>query len=887
MAKITEVRLTLAAFIYGLEIDLKNVIKKYISPFHEDIHFFHDNDLQIKVIDRFIKENPGVDYKKSLEDIVDFLDFGDTFIILKKNNVFLSKPTNDFVNKIFNDLVSIIPIRNRVMHTRPLLGGDFSIVYDFISSLRTNDPIDWNATIETRNLIEQDPSYVLTLKFPSLSFTSHTNRVMHNLPVPDFDETGFIGRVKDVDDVKQLIFTNKVVTVLGDGGIGKTALALKVAYDIVDLNEKCPFELIIWTTAKTTMLTAKGIEEIYTAITDYTGLINVISDTLDTQVQENKLTSILEYLELFKTLIIIDNLETIHNEEVRDFIRKAQVKCHILITSRIGLGELEFPRKLNGLNENEASKLIREIARIRNSDTLMKLPQKTLVEISEKLYFNPLALKWFVNTVEMGISPVEVLANKDNLLNFCLTNVYEKLSDGAIAILKTIRASRRKLTTGEIIYLSSFEPLEVRKYLIELFRTTLINREIKDANNLEEVYYYISDFAKDFLSKNYQIESEYVKILSRKYKLLEEGLKDITKYSRYNEFSINALSFETANQKISAKFLSEALGYSKVGDFEKALQKIVEAKNIDANYAEVYRVGAFIKATQGDILSAEEDYQLGLEIAPNNLRLLFYYAQFLLFNLEDSETALIYAQKVYDQKPNHPYTSFLFARCYNHNRDFNKAIQILRNLLANKDLDPKNTRVAYTELISLYYKTGQSLLRVETDIENAVNHYKKAFETFEECVEKNIIDYKVLKNFVDCLYSFVNTLPTTEIEKNEGIVKTLITKYEKQISLTHLCHKTIMKYSDKFHDDSFNHMLDFEISGDKRIGNVNKGKVEANFVFIESEDERVYANRYDFIEFSSWIDWKNLLNGQLVSYEIGTNSQGNCAKNIKVINISK
>ena len=734
------------------------------------------------------------------------------------------------------------------MHTRPLLGGDFATVYDFISKLKTSDPIDWKATIETRNLIEKDPSYVLTLKFPSMAYNSQTNRVIHNLPVPDFDETGFIGRTKDVDDVKQLIFTNKVVTVLGDGGIGKTALALKVAYDIVDLNENCPFELIIWTTAKTTMLTSKGIEEIFTAITDYTGLINVISNSLDAKIEENKLESILEYLELFKTLIIIDNLETIHNEEIRDFIRKAQVKCNILITSRIGLGELEFPRKLNGLSENEASKLIREIARIRNSETLMKLPAKTLVEISEKLYFNPLALKWFVNTVEMGISPSEVLANKDDLLNFCLTNVYEKLSEGAISILKTIRASRRKLTTGEIIYLSNFEPLDVRKYLIELFRTTLINREIKDANNLEEVYYYISDFAKDFLSKNYQIDQEYVKTLTKKYKILEEGLKDITKYSRYNEFSINALSFETANQKISAKFLSEALSYSKVGNFEKALQKTNEAKNIDANYSEVYRVSAFIKATQGDILSAEEDYQLGLEIAPNNLRLLFYYSQFLLFNLEDGETALIYAQKVYEQNPNHPFTSFLFARCYNHNREFNKAIQILRTLLLNKELDPKNTRVAYTELINLYSNTGQSLLRVETDIDNAINHYKKAFETFEECVEKNIIDYKVLKNFVDSLHSFINTLPSTEIEKNKVFLQNLILKYEKQISLTHICHKTISKYADKFNDNSFNHLLDFQINGDTKLGNVNKSKTDVNFVFIESENESIYGNRFDFVD---------------------------------------
>ena len=144
----------------------------------------------------------------------------------------------------------------------------------------------------------------------------------------------------------------------------------------------------------------------------------------------------------------------------------------------------------------------------------------------------------------------------------------------------------------------------------------------------------------------------------------------------------------------------------------------------------------------------------------------------------------------------------------------------------------------------------------------------------------------MLKNFVDCLYSFVNTIPTTEIEKNKDVVKTLITKYEKQIALTHLCHKAITRYADKFDDDSFNHMLDFEITGDKKIGNVSKGKTEANFVFIETDNERIYANRYDFIECSNWLDWKNLQNGQLVSFEIGTNQQGNCAKNIKLININ-
>ena len=64
---------------------------------------------------------------------------------------------------------------------------------------------------------------------------------------------------------------------------------------------------------------------------------------------------------------------------------------------------------------------------------------------------------------KMTESDFEKLTSENKIISTSIheLNVYEKLSDGAISILKTIRASRRKLTTGEIIYLSNFEPLEV------------------------------------------------------------------------------------------------------------------------------------------------------------------------------------------------------------------------------------------------------------------------------------------------------------------------------------------------------------------------------------------------------------------------------------------
>jgi len=68
----------------------------------------------------------------------------------------------------------------------------------------------------------------LVSDFPAL----HTlNAVPNNLPV---QLTTFIGREKEIKEIKQAIFTSRLVTLIGTGGTGKTRLAFQVATELLD-----------------------------------------------------------------------------------------------------------------------------------------------------------------------------------------------------------------------------------------------------------------------------------------------------------------------------------------------------------------------------------------------------------------------------------------------------------------------------------------------------------------------------------------------------------------------------------------------------------------------------------------------------------------------------
>jgi len=883
MQKVTEVRLTLAAYIYAIEMDLRYIIQKHIVPLHQDLSFLRTPELKEKVSKRFQNDNYGVSINDNLDEAINFIDFQDAYTIILQNPDFVPPEIIKELKAITAKLNEIAPIRNRVMHSRPLLAGDFSTVYAFIVEVNTLSNIPWSQTISIKQRIEKDPYYVLSLTLPSYAYND--TDIINNLPVPDFDETGFIGRKKDVEDVKKLILSNnRVVSIIGNGGVGKTSLMLKVAYDILDMKEKCPFDLIIWTTAKTTMLTANGIQEINDALRSSYEVLGSISDIVnsDKTTVKERIDEILEYFDVFNVLLIIDNLETILDGTIRDFIKEAQLKCKIAITSRIGLGELEYRRLLTGLTDVESVQLVKQIASIRNNNVLLKLSNTALVEIAKKLYHSPLALKWFVNSVDTGLSPNEILNKKADLLNFCLTNVLSKLSDNARLIINTILASRKSLNDAELAYLTELKHLELRQAINELSTTTLLSKEIKTKENTQEVTFAVSSFAKDFLVKEYPISGDFVRKVTTKIKALNESVSNIKKADETNEFGLNALMIRNSNEKVVARLIREALYLSKRDDYKGAFIKLDEARDIAPSYFEIYRISGFLKAQSGDIIGADEDYKIGLEIEEDNPRLLYYYAQFLLFQFDDVETALDLAKKVIELRPLSPYPSFLYARCYARGKSFDKAVAILEELLTiNNKISSREKIIAHTDLISFSIDWATEKIKVELDYQSAISIFMNAIQKFEISVQNKEYDQKMLKHICDLLISYASLVPKMHKEDQIDYLKEFLANHYNLLSFHHLKGTVFNKFKDNYGIDVIDNIDQYYYMDQMYKGTLSQVYENRHYAFIKTEDSISYfAHKDNFLNINSWSDVRE---NQFVRFDLGTNNSGVCAVNILII----
>jgi tetratricopeptide (TPR) repeat protein len=243
-------------------------------------------------------------------------------------------------------------------------------------------------------------------------------KVYHNLPQPDY--TRFIGREQELAWLRERLSPKDrawQIAITGIGGVGKSALALALAREYLERYEALApeerFAAIIWISAKEEVLTTQGrdqaappglilrsLDDIYAAIAQTLEREDI---TLASSPKEQD-RLIQKALTERRTLLVMDNLESVTDERVRPFLRYLPGQTKAIVTSREWL-EVADVLSLTGLSNEEAGQLLVAEAAARR----IVLPEdqcQQLIEITSGL---PLPLRLGVARLASGESMRNVL----------------------------------------------------------------------------------------------------------------------------------------------------------------------------------------------------------------------------------------------------------------------------------------------------------------------------------------------------------------------------------------------------------------------------------------------------------------------------------------------
>jgi len=575
-----------------------------------------------------------------IDVLAQYLDFADSYQALLANKARLTVPMGESLTAFSRDLEALVQVRNRVAHSRPMEIGDLSLTLDVSNALVSQAPIEWGSVQETLRRLQSEPAFVLglTVELP----TDPVTQPQHNLPIPDFDETGFFGRASELKRIKKaLLGAYPVVSVLGDGGIGKTAIALKVAYDLLDAADS-PFDAIVWATAKSTTLTDREISVIGGAIQDSLGLFEAAASELAGEIASTSsidpMDELLEYLEQFRVLLILDNLETVTDQRLRSFLLDLPVGSKVLLTSRIGLG-IENPVKLEPLTLEESKRLLKTLSGIRSIDVLRDMSDEALTRLVGKLRGHPLYIKWLVSGVQAGRRPAELVNDNSLLLDFCMSNVWDKLPQQARNVLQAMQVARGARNLAELAYLTNMSADKIQAAVLDLMTTNFVAMRHAAEGDLEGVFE-TGEFASQYLARHQPPSAGFRSQVVARVRELEDLGRDFMAESRSNPYDAFIIDVRDRADVPTARLLHAAVRELRLGNYDLALEHCGEAQTLSPTYGEVWRVQGLIHFYRQDIGLAGADFQRAFEYADKSAVMAFHVANFFADGADDLERAL-------------------------------------------------------------------------------------------------------------------------------------------------------------------------------------------------------------------------------------------------------
>ncbi len=380
---------------------------------------------------------------------------GNIPVVLAMRYPITNKIAVAFSQEFYNALGRGEPVDGATQLGRRSIGRDFS-----------NDTRDFGTP--TLFMRVQDGKFILSDKFANSTYQSglengktfvESENTFHNLPQKGYAK--FIGRQDQLFRIRELLTPKSgcnVIGITGTAGVGKTTLALESAFQMLanDQAENEKFGAIIWTTAQTVVLTAGGLMPAKKPINTLENIYTVIAITLRKQeiLKSNKDEQdelIRQALINRRTLLIVDNFETVDDERIFSFLQTLPPPTKVIITSRFSV-DVPGIIELNELSKEDGILFLNAECNRRNIN-LSDNQKELLLDACSGL---PLVMVWSLAQMNFGYTVEATLKLLENsrgeVVQYCFGRALDivKKQDAYIILLSialfTADASRESIS---------------------------------------------------------------------------------------------------------------------------------------------------------------------------------------------------------------------------------------------------------------------------------------------------------------------------------------------------------------------------------------------------------------------------------------------------------
>jgi len=536
-------------------------------------------------------------------------------------------------------LVAEVGDQTVVLGTPLLVGGDAIVVSGVVSKKGI-----WKLRAQTLSreeskelTIDLDQDNIFAFKSPTFEKFRLTEipgggvvpSVFNNIPARQ--TTTFVGREKELDKLTSWlddVVDGRMCLIFGDGGFGKTTLALEFFNNLLDgklKNSKSFPSLVSFYTAKKTKWTDEGLVH-----------FKGISDAMEDSVREllhffypvlgkewykidgsrliDKIAN--EFSEQGFTrndiLLIIDNTETLATsandaEELAEFLTMVGKKLgRVVITSRRHERFAATPVAVSSLSEAESLQLIQRLGKEYNAQSVINAGERRLRAACAQLMHKPLLIDTLVRYISRSSSGIQegldqiLKKTSDQLLEFLYEDAWARMNElvqEVFMVLVSLATPLEGNCVGDVCREVGVQHAEFQSSLSETYFASIIDNG--NSYDLE-----IVELAKEF----------------------------------FRQKKIRAPSAE------AERFENIAFKVDKLSAERNEIERNYKSDRVADAYRSEYAKAAKIATIKRDNKGAREYFELALLEEPLNAALRERYASFLLRSLGRADEAYEYAR---------------------------------------------------------------------------------------------------------------------------------------------------------------------------------------------------------------------------------------------------